>query len=385
MLGNDLELDEMMFDISEVSDILKVSPRTVSRLIADGQGELPAIKIGSRWRVRGRDIKEYVLKNNADTAGNATFVDDLINSLIRARNKQIHMSSIIKSQERPNEIGVSLWTQEADLEKQKILLDLERQRLELREKYLEIGKKQIQFSFEAANVLVNLIRPVADLQTKAMLIQALIPDLLQLGSGNELETLISRLQNNEEQNMPHLLQGNTSLEFKILTAPTFQKAQPNWIDVNETEQHIELKNVGKKNAYDICAALFGCETYIVPQTMPQKRMESAEGIHWVDDYSGPLEPGETYAFTLMCRRGKLQGVQKIGEYCLFAPPEPGLYDSWHDLNLSFHSARLTLTYRDVSRHRYTQTFDYDHNKKVWSCLSRPKLIEVDLLDFLKDD
>src|SRR5216684_6196954 len=105
-------------------------------------------------------------------------------------------------------------------------------------------------------------------------------------------------------------------------------------------------------------------------------MSGSDGTHWRDNYSGPIEPGETFTFVLKSRRDKFQGDQKIGDYLLYAPQEPGLYESWHSPDLPFHSARLTLTYCDASKNKYTQVFDYDHFKRVWTCLSRPTHIEV---------
>lgn len=175
---------------------------------------------------------------------------------------------------------------------------------------------------------------------------------------------------------------NASPDFKILTPPTFQENQPHWIDVNAIEQAITIKNIGKENAYDICAVLFGCETYIVTQTMPQKRMNGTDGIHWREISHCPIEPGETLPLALQQRRDILDGVQRIGQYTLYAPHEPGLDAMMHNLDVPFSSARLTLTYRDFSRQRYTQTFDYYHYKNGWAYLSHPERISVDLRDIL---
>ncbi|GCE20882.1 hypothetical protein KDK_46820 [Dictyobacter kobayashii] len=173
-----------------------------------------------------------------------------------------------------------------------------------------------------------------------------------------------------------------SPDFKILTPPVFQTNAQNWIDVNANGQRIEIKNIGKENAYHIYAALFGCETYIVPNTMPQKRID-LEGFHW-RDYSGcPLEPGDTLTLTLVRHRDRLDGKQELGDYQLYAPQEPSLYDVMHNPSLPFHSARLTLTYHDRFGHKYAQTFDYDHHKKSWVYLAYPRAITVDFFDLLR--
>ncbi len=173
-----------------------------------------------------------------------------------------------------------------------------------------------------------------------------------------------------------------SPDFKILTPPAFQTSSPNWIDVNATEQRIDIKNIGKENAYHISVVLYGCETYIVPQTMPQKRMDGNDGYHWREYLGCPIEPGDVVTLTLMLRRDKLNGEQEIGGYRLYAPQEPSLYAMMHNPDPPFHSARLTLTYRDRFGNKYAQTFDYDHNRKSWIYLSHPTIVAEDFLDLL---
>ena len=173
----------------------------------------------------------------------------------------------------------------------------------------------------------------------------------------------------------------SSPDFKILTSPIFQTNAQNWIDVNASEQRIEIKNIGKENAYHICAALFGCETYIEPNTMPQKRIDLYD-FHWREHSGCPLEPRDTLTLTLMRYRDKLDGKQELGGYQLYAPQEPSLYDAMHNPSLPFHSARLTLTYRDRFGNKYAQTFDYDHNKKAWVYLAYPRTVVEDFFDLL---
>ena len=47
-----------LLTISEVKDILRVSEKTVRRWIATG--ELPAAKLGNQWRIRPRDLDDFV-------------------------------------------------------------------------------------------------------------------------------------------------------------------------------------------------------------------------------------------------------------------------------------------------------------------------------------
>lgn len=47
----------------EVLDCLKVTPRTIYRLIKSG--ELPAIRIGRQWRFRRSDLEEWLTRQRA--------------------------------------------------------------------------------------------------------------------------------------------------------------------------------------------------------------------------------------------------------------------------------------------------------------------------------
>lgn len=47
--------------VEEVAKELRVSPQTVRKLIDDG--ELKAFKVGFQWRIRRRDLEEYIERN----------------------------------------------------------------------------------------------------------------------------------------------------------------------------------------------------------------------------------------------------------------------------------------------------------------------------------
>ena len=77
----------------------------------------------------------------------------------------------------------------AVLEWEKQQIEIEQRRLELLEKQFEIQKKSIEFAMEIAAKMVDLLHPGADPATRAMEIQALLPDYVQLrqnGKGLEL-------------------------------------------------------------------------------------------------------------------------------------------------------------------------------------------------------
>jgi len=77
--------------------------------------------------------------------------------------------------------------QMALLEQEKQRLELERRRLEVLEKQLEVQKKGIEYALEIAEKVVDTLHPGADPATRAMEIQALLPNLVQLQNGKGLE------------------------------------------------------------------------------------------------------------------------------------------------------------------------------------------------------
>ena len=47
-----------LLDIPGVADLCRVSEKTVRRWI--GVGELPAAKLGNQWRIRPRDLEDFI-------------------------------------------------------------------------------------------------------------------------------------------------------------------------------------------------------------------------------------------------------------------------------------------------------------------------------------
>lgn len=77
--------------------------------------------------------------------------------------------------------------QMALLEQEKRRLELEQRRLEVLEKQLEVQKKGIEYALEIAGKVVDTLHPGADPATRAMEIQTLLPNLVQLQNGKGLE------------------------------------------------------------------------------------------------------------------------------------------------------------------------------------------------------
>ena len=51
-------LGDRLWTVAEVADHMRVSNMTVYRLIKSGQ--LPAIRVGKNFRIRGRDLEAYL-------------------------------------------------------------------------------------------------------------------------------------------------------------------------------------------------------------------------------------------------------------------------------------------------------------------------------------
>jgi excisionase family DNA binding protein len=98
MAEKKIDLDELKGDafleVKDVAEILQVHPRTVLRLISES-GELRAIRVGGRWRIRRKDLEEYIqthlhfgdinpdvkiISTNADSASNDSQKKEFIDS-----------------------------------------------------------------------------------------------------------------------------------------------------------------------------------------------------------------------------------------------------------------------------------------------------------------
>jgi transcriptional regulator with XRE-family HTH domain len=77
--------------------------------------------------------------------------------------------------------------QMALLEQEKQRLELEQRRLEVLEKQLEVQKKGIEYALELAGKIVDTLRPDVDAAARAMVIQTLLPNIIQLQNGKGLE------------------------------------------------------------------------------------------------------------------------------------------------------------------------------------------------------
>src|SRR5690348_17066449 len=79
-IGLDEFKSDSLLEIKEVAEILDVTSKTVLRLINESK-ELPAIQVGRRWRVRPKDLEEYIQTHirNPDTASTGSQKKEFIN------------------------------------------------------------------------------------------------------------------------------------------------------------------------------------------------------------------------------------------------------------------------------------------------------------------
>lgn len=77
--------------------------------------------------------------------------------------------------------------QRAALEQEQQHLEIEQRRLEILEKQLEVQKKSIEYALEIAEKVVDTLHPGVDAAARAMEIQTLLPNLIQLQNSKGLE------------------------------------------------------------------------------------------------------------------------------------------------------------------------------------------------------
>ena len=114
------------------------------------------------------------------------------------RLKQKELENQAKAQEIQHaEQQLAQAQQMALLEQAQRRLQIEQQRLEVLEKQLEVQKKGIEYALEIAGKVVDTLHPGADAATRAMEIQALLPNLVQLQNGKGLELALPVSQENQ--------------------------------------------------------------------------------------------------------------------------------------------------------------------------------------------
>ncbi len=102
---------------------------------------------------------------------------------LEIKTKEEEARSVLTDKEQAR----SIESQKAELAKQKGLLEIqkkqleiERERLNLQKEYLELENLRIKFAIENANEMIDTLNPGTDARTREILLQTLLPNLLQL-------------------------------------------------------------------------------------------------------------------------------------------------------------------------------------------------------------
>jgi transcriptional regulator with XRE-family HTH domain len=81
------------------------------------------------------------------------------------------------------------------IEQERQKLELERQQVAIQREQLELVNMRMNYAIETANKMIGMLQPNADPTTRAMLVQTLLPSLLQLDSGKGLNLALPAPQN----------------------------------------------------------------------------------------------------------------------------------------------------------------------------------------------
>jgi hypothetical protein len=95
-------------------------------------------------------------------------------------------------------VGIYREAQEAEFERQRKLLEIEKERLDLEKQRFEFHTMRVNHALKTAGEIVSLLRPDIDGPTEVMIVQTLLPDLLQLGDGKGLQLALSPSQDSSK-------------------------------------------------------------------------------------------------------------------------------------------------------------------------------------------
>jgi len=109
----------------------------------------------------------------------------------RARLEKAELENQAKAQEiKEIEQKSAQERQRVALEREKQELEIESQRLALLTKRLEVQKKGIEYALDIAGKAARVLHPHADAEARAMIIQTLLPNILQIQNGKGLELVL---------------------------------------------------------------------------------------------------------------------------------------------------------------------------------------------------
>jgi len=197
-----MQNEDELFDVQYVAARLHVNPRTVLRMVE--RKELPAIRVARRFRFRRSDLENYLgthLYPSSSSQNGKTAKHIIPETVELSQEAEQEVSDVptqpgdVTSESTLKEQTRSLGAQSAKLRKQAALLDIEKQRLALRRE--DLGR--IDHALATADRMVNMLLPEADAKTKASLLQTLLPSILQPGQSQSLESALSVLKIDAEE------------------------------------------------------------------------------------------------------------------------------------------------------------------------------------------
>jgi len=197
-----MQNEDELFDVQYVAARLHVNPRTVLRMVE--RKELPAIRVARRFRFRRSDLENYLgthLYPSSSSQNGKTARHIIPETVELSQEAEQEVSDVptqpgdVTSESTLKEQTRSLGAQSAKLRKQAAQLEIEKQRLALRRE--DLGR--IDHALATADRMVNMLLPEADAKTKASLLQTLLPSILQPGQSQSLESALSVLKIDAEE------------------------------------------------------------------------------------------------------------------------------------------------------------------------------------------
>jgi hypothetical protein len=171
-----------------------------------------------------------------------------------------------------------------------------------------------------------------------------------------------------------------SLTYKRSLVLHTQPGKKGWIDWNEPEHLIALKNIGSGSALNVMSVIFGPEAL----EDKDKLLDASKNDYWQHKIN-ILSVGERKE----CKYHKpAQHLLKgnVNRYSFLAPPQP-LIDPSDKKRLLYEEwavCRITTTYHDIFKRKHASIFDLDI-RGYWIMRAILEDIPSDLYDLQKDD
>jgi len=167
----------------------------------------------SLWLIRFRrgDLEQYLrthLSTSTSSQNGKTakhIIPETVESTQKAEQEETDVATrpgYVASESPLKEQPRSFGAQSAKLRKQAAQLELEQKSLELEKQRVALRREDlghIEQALATADRMVNMLKPDADAKTKASLLQTLLPSLIQPGQSRSLESALSVLKKEAEE------------------------------------------------------------------------------------------------------------------------------------------------------------------------------------------